>query len=238
VYGTVGTPGPPQSATRYYVTGVQIALQAGGDSAGRLVTSAQTLNAPELLSGLWKAHFDSDPMLDHNGDGYDDWVVGVGTFKLGSLTGGVWQVDSKLESSPDNDFVKLTTAEVRFRNTAVGGLGAVFRINADWSNGTYAPIEVHLQLQGDNTQTLTVFKALNEATLVELVSMTGLSSGLVTLRLVIDPDLDTVSVTVGGVHRGTFRYSKFSPPELKRHVSMTSDVSTSEYDYVSVRVAE
>ena len=238
VYGTVGTPGPPQSATRYYVTGVRVAMQAGSDPGARVVTTAQTLNRPELLSGLWETDFETDPRLDHNGDGNDDWVVGTGTFVPGSLVGGAWHVDSKLESSPDNDFVKLTTAEVRFRNIGIGGMGAVFRINADWSGGTYAPIQALLQLQADNTQTLTVFKALNEATLVELVRVTGLSSGFVNLRLVIDPDLDTVSVTVGGVHRGTYRYSKFPPPETKRYVSMASDVSASEYDYVSVRVAE
>ncbi len=159
-------------------------------------------------------------------------------FNLASLVDGVWHADSKLDSFPGNDYVRLTTAEVRFRNTSVGGMGAVFRINADWSGGTYAPIQVLLQLQADNTQTLTVFKALNEVTLVELIRVTGLSSGFVNLRLVIDPDLDTVSVMVGGLHRGTYRYSKFPPPEGKRFVSMASHISTSEYDCVSVRVAE
>jgi len=146
VYGTVGTPGPPQSATRYYVTGVQIALQAGADSTGHLVTTAQTLNTPELLSGLWEAHFDSDPTLDHNGDGNDDWLVHTGgAFDLGSLSDGVWHADRQLDSYPNNNFTGLTTIEVRCRATGTLGTGPKVWIGCDWSGSTYGPMFALLQ---------------------------------------------------------------------------------------------
>jgi len=238
VYGTVSTPGPTQTATRSYVTRVNIILRTRDEPGSRVVTTTQTLNCPELLSGWWEADFDRDPRLDHNGDGNDDWVDGTGTFTPASLIGGVWQADSKLETAPDNDFVGLTTVDVRFRNTSIGGDGAVLRINADWSGGTYAPILACLQLQTDATQMLTVYKRTDESTSVRLVVVPGLSMDFVPLRLVIDPDLDTVSVTVDGVHRGTYGYSQFVPPEGKRYVTIYPDVSSAEFDYISVRVSE
>lgn len=238
IAGTYSTPGPPQTATRQYVTGVHVGLRAGDDPAAAVRTAAQTLNTPELLSGWWEADFDTDPRLDHNGDGNADWGDAKGTFNPASLVDGVWHVDSELETYPDNDFVELITAEVRFRNTSIGGNGAVFSINADWSNGTFAPILVYLQLQPDNTQTLTAYKKTDAATRVRLVTVTGLSNDFVDLRLVIDPDLDTVSVTVNGEHRGTYVYSKFAPPHSDRFASILRDISNAEFDYVSVRVAE
>lgn len=127
---------------------------------------------------------------------------------------------------------------MRFRNTSVGGNGAVFRINVDWSNGTFAPIIVYLQLQPDSTQTLTVHKKTDSTTLVRLVTVTGLSNEFVKLRLVIDPDLDTVSVTVNGEHRGTYVYGKYAPSHSNRFAFLSRDVSNAEFDYVSLRVVE
>jgi len=238
IYGVASTPGASQTATRQYVTGVRIALRTGSDPASRVLTTAQTLNCPELLSGWWEADFDRDPRLDHNGDGNDDWVDATATFSPASLIGGVWQADSKLETAPDNDFVGLTTVDVRFRNTSIGGEGAVFRINADWSGGTYAPILACLRLQADGTQVLTVYKRTDESTSVRLAMVPGLANDFVTLRLVIDPDLDTVSVTANGRHRGTYAYSQFVPPADQRYVTIYPDVSSAEFDYVSVRVSE
>jgi len=46
VYGRVVTPGPPQTTTRYYVTGVRVAL--AGKSAPRVETSIRVVNTPEV----------------------------------------------------------------------------------------------------------------------------------------------------------------------------------------------
>jgi prepilin-type N-terminal cleavage/methylation domain-containing protein len=239
LYGTHMTSGPPQTATRRYVTGVGITLRTGDDPASRVVTKAQTLNTPELLSGWWQADFESDPTLDHNGDGQDDWVVREGgAFDTGPLVGGVWQADATLDTYPDSNFTSLTTAEVRFRNTTLGGDGAVFWINADWSGSSCAPIVAALQLQADGTQKLTVYRKPDEATKLALVQASGLSSDFVTLRLLIDPGLDTVNVRVNGGDYGTFAYSTTALPSDDRFASVYTVGSAAEFDSVSVRVSE
>ncbi|HUU96713.1 MAG TPA: prepilin-type N-terminal cleavage/methylation domain-containing protein [Phycisphaerae bacterium] len=238
IYGTVSTPGPPQTATRYYVTAVRVALQAGSDSAARVVTTAQTLNRPELLSGLWEADFDSDPTLDHNGDGKPDWVVHTeGSFNPGSLSGGVWSADQTLDSYPNNDFTQLTTVELRFRSTGVGQ-GPVFRIASDWSESTYGPMFALLQLQADATQTLTLYHQLDATTPVVLLVVPGLSSDFVTLRLLIDPNQDTVNVKVNGHDHGTYIYNTFTPSNNNRFASVGPSGGAAQFAAVSVRVGE
>ncbi|MBU0617755.1 MAG: prepilin-type N-terminal cleavage/methylation domain-containing protein [Planctomycetes bacterium] len=239
VYGAVFTPGPAQTATRQYVTGVGIALRAGDESTSRIVTAVQTLNTPELLSGWWEADFETDPTLDRNGDGGDDWVVrGGGAFNPGSLSDGVWYAYATLDTYPDNDFAGLTTVEVCFRNTSLGGNGAVFWINADWSGLTCASIVAFMQLQANNTQTLTVCHMLTEVTKVRFLTVPGLSTDFVTLRLLIDPGLNTVNVRVGGLDYGTFAYNALTLTGAGRFASLQASGSDAEFDYVSVRVGE
>jgi len=237
LYGKVGTPGPDQTATRQYVTGVRIKLRTGSAPAARVISTAQTLNTPELLAGMWETDFDADPRLDHNGDGQPDWLDDSGTFTLASVAGGVWTDDSELVTFPDNDFAALTTVKLRFRSISVGGR-AVFRIHADQSGGTKVILTARLRLEADGTQTFTFLRNTGPGTSIVVVRVPGLSSSFVDLRLVIDPDLDTVSVTVDGEHKGTHQYSPFVPSVGKRVAKILGDGGTAEFDYVSIRVSE
>jgi prepilin-type N-terminal cleavage/methylation domain-containing protein len=239
IYGTYALPGSPQTATRWYMTGVRITLRTGDEPTSRIVTAVQTLNTPELLAGWWETSFDADPTLDRNGDGSADWVVRAGgVFDAGSLTSGVWSANATLDTYPDHDFTGLTTAEVRFRNTSIGGSGAVFWINADWSGSTCAPVVAFLQLQADATQTLTVCRMADAATKIRMLTVPGLSSELIKLRLLIDPDLDTVNIKVDKIDHGTFAYSTITPSSDDRFASVFASGSEAEFDYVSVRVGE
>ena len=204
-YGKVVTPGPVQTATRQYVTAVRLALQSGTDSAARVDGAARTLNAPEVLAAVWELDFDRNPTtLDVNGDGMADWVrADHQPFNPATLSGGVWLADAALNTQPNADFSTLTTVDVRFRNTSMGGSGAMVSINADWTGGTCAPLLGDLRLQADNTQTLTVYGKSDSATLVRLLTVPGLSNGFVTLRLLIDPSLNTVNAHVNDVDQGT-----------------------------------
>ena len=109
------------------MTSIQLALEVGDESSAYLVTAAQALNSPELLSAMWETAFDSAPLRDQNGDSHPDWALrGGGFFNAGSLdAGGFWNADATLDTYPDNDFHTLTTAEVRLRSTSVGAAGAV-----------------------------------------------------------------------------------------------------------------
>ena len=240
IYGTVSTPGPPQTATRYYVTSIQLALEVGDESSAYLVTAAQALNSPELLSAMWETAFDSAPLRDQNGDSHPDWALrGGGFFNAGSLdAGGFWNADATLDTYPDNDFLTLTTAEVRLRSTSVGAAGAVFRINADWSGSSCASIVVRVQLQADNTQIATVSHMVDSMSAAKLVMVSGLSDDFVTIRLLIDPSLDTVNVSVAGEDRGTYTYATIAPAENIHAATIYADGGSAEFDYVSIRVSE
>ncbi|MCH8109306.1 MAG: hypothetical protein IIB15_04175, partial [Chloroflexi bacterium] len=164
IWGTHLIPGPVQTVTRQYVTGVQISLQAGDDSAARIDTAARTLNTPEVLSAFWELDFDGDPRtVDTNGDATGDWDEWEGSFSPGMLTDGIWyspQIASPnrvmLNTVPDEEFIELTTVEVRMRATAVCSSGPYVWVNADRSGNNCAPVKALLTKLNDNTQTLWV----------------------------------------------------------------------------------
>lgn len=240
LYGTYVVEGAPQVVRRRFLTGIGVSLQVGSDSAGRIDTRVALAHAPELLAGRWLLDFDRDPTtVDANFDGQADWATSTGA-AIGSesLSGGVWRAEVPLETRPKSDFAALTTAEVRFRNTTTGGQGAVFAINADWSNGTCVPLVAALALQPDGTQSLTVSKETGAATSVRLVKVDGLGNGFVTLRLVIDPAVDLVGVWVQGVYYGLFPYTPFSPGHDDRFARIAAEGSQAEFDFVAVYVSE
>ncbi|MHC4671438.1 MAG: type II secretion system protein [Planctomycetota bacterium] len=238
IYGTYSVPGPDQIAVRQYVTGMRIVLQTGDDTSTRINTAIRLLNDPEVLSAVWEMEFDTDPTAyDMNGDLLDDWVTQDGTpFNPASISGGIWYADAALNTYPENSFTELTTAEVRFRNTSIGGNGAVFWINADWSGSSFAMIYASLQLQADNTQKLIVTTRRSMAVEDILLTVPDLSTDFITLRLLIDPSLNTVNVKVDGDDKGTYNYHTFTPFNTDRFATVRPWGSSAEFDYVSIKV--
>ncbi|MCP4592724.1 MAG: hypothetical protein GY842_18470 [bacterium] len=238
VYGSFATPGPPQTATRRYVSAVRMILQAGEQLTSRVATTVQTVNSPELLSGMWETDFYIDPTLDGNGDGAGDWSLRQGgSFGTNDLVDGVWKVSGgsglDLDTVPDNAFEELTTVELRYRCTGEAGAGVYFWINADYTGGNFMPIVATLDLLPDTTQELTVAVGGSN-----VVTVPGLAEGFVTLRLLIDPDLDTVNISVEGVDRGTYAYVPYAPTTDPQCATLHEWGSDAEFDYVSIRVAE
>ena len=241
IHGHVILPGPTQTATRQYVTGARITLQATDDPDARAVTATRLLNTPEALSAIWEVDFNADPTIDRNGDSYGDWTHrDANTFKPAQLNAGVWEMpkgESPLDTQPDTDFTKLTTVQVRFRAASDGGNGVAFWINADWSGGLFAPLVAHLK-HSSGVQTLTVYTKKDNASRTALVTLPDLPEDFITVRLLIDPDQNIVNVKVDGVEHGTHRYAPFAPPGEDRFASLTTDEADAEIDYVSIRVSE
>jgi len=241
VFGRVSTLGADQAIVRTHLTGVRVAVQAGSDESTRADTVAQTVNAPEVLSAVWQCNFNADPTtIDFGADGATDWTVaGTGVFDPSTLDAGVWKADRILRTDPANDFGELTTVDVRFRSTAVSGVGAGVAVNADWDDGDCASIFARVQLQADGTQKLTVYNTTGVASRRALVTVAGLSGGFVGLRLLIDPGADTVNVAVNGLDRGTYTYTKVGGGSAEaegRSVSLLPGGSAAEFDFVYVRV--
>ncbi len=244
LYGTYTTPGPDLTVRRKYLACVHLSLRLGDDPASRVDTGAPMLNTPELLSGYWKLDFDADPTAaDINGDDQGDWARRDGeAFDAEFLAGSVWSADSVLDTSPSHDFDGVTTVDVRFRNTSLGAaddLGAVFWINADWSDdASAAPLVAALTLQQNGTQVLTVSQWSEPSELHSLVIVPELSADFVSLRLVIEPVSNTVAVWVDNVFRGSRTYTPAAGNVTEHCASIFAEGSGAEFDWISIRVAE
>jgi len=239
VYGTYTSPGTTVNVTRDYATRVNVVLQAGENASSRVDASIPLENTPELLSAYWRTDFDADPTAtDVTRDGTNDWTMASGSFNAANLVDGVWQASGTIESRAKNDFATDTIVDVRCRNTAVGGNGAVVRINADRQGGTHAPLEVRLQRQSDATQTLTLYGKSSDATYVQLFERENLPSSLIRYRLTILPANNLVNLSIEDEDQGTFAYSTYTPSNDDRFLTLYSDTSSSEFDYVEIRIPE
>lgn len=245
IYGTFSSPGTSYNVTRNYVQYVRIGLQAGSQSHARIDSSIPLRNTPELLAGYWRTDFDRNPATTNiNGDTSSDWAVtGGGTFDTTkllnpntSLPDGIWRATGAIETRPLNNFTTTTTVEARFRNTSVGGNGAVMAIYADRQNSTYGPILVYLQKQSDGSQTLTLNGRTSDTVTKSLFSRTGLSSGFVRVRLTIVPANDLINLTINDEDQGTFNYPRYAPTSASdAYLMVSTDTSSSEFDYVELR---
>jgi hypothetical protein len=65
-----------------------------------------------------------------------------------------------------------------------------------------------------------------------------LPGGLVTVRLLIDPAADSVSVTAEGVHVGTYGYGVPATTSSDRFASVSSNGGAAEFSYVRVRILD
>jgi hypothetical protein len=214
-------------------------LQAGDSTSSRINASIPLANTPELLSAYWRTDFDANPTtLDVTRDGTNDWTMASGTFGAATLVDGDWQASGALESRPKNNFTTNAIVDVRCRNTTVGGNGAVVQINADRQGGTHAPILVRLQRQTDATQTLTLYGKSNDATNVQLFQRKNLPSSMIRYRLSILPANNLVNLAIEDEDQGTFSYSTYAPSTDDRFLTFYSDTSSSEFDYVELRIPE
>ncbi|MBN2447260.1 MAG: prepilin-type N-terminal cleavage/methylation domain-containing protein [Phycisphaerae bacterium] len=237
IYGTYTTPTAAQTAMRTYIADVTVTIQPTDTPSDTVVTAARMLNTPELLSGMWETSFDSDPSLDHNGDGEADWVMLYGgDFDDGWLLDRTWSAETYIVTWPKHNFTTLTTATARMKTTRFGATGAVFGVTADTVNGTHAALRTILTRNIVNTQTLELAEKQTDSSLKTLIKVPGLPDGFIEVRMVIDPNHDTVSLTVDGVHRGTFTYTPTVPASDERFVLVGG--AGAAFDSVSVRASE
>jgi len=237
IYGQAATPGPDQTATRQYVTGVQLTLQSGADADTRIDTAVHLPNAPEVLSAVWELDFNTDPTaLNMNADALNDWNLRQsGSIDPCDLVNGIWYVTGasslELDTVPDNSFTELTTIDLRFRCTEISDSGVYFRVNADYTGGNFMPIVVTLDKLSDGTQTANV-----KVGGADVVTVSGMSAGFVDVRLLIDPDLNTVNIKIDEIDKGTFAYTPYPPATDPQRATLYEWGSDAEWDYVSIRV--
>ena len=190
----------------------------------------------------WFADFDNDPTaLDVNGDGQGDWRRRDGTaFDTGQLEGGVWNAPSyhELDTVPKFNFATPTVADVRMRATDYGERGAVFWINADYSDADqqFAALFVQLVLQPDNSQHFRLQGKTDDATEFTMAELTGLSGDFHDVHMVLDTRDDTVTVSVDGQVLGPYPYPRFDPGGDDRFATVLGYGVTAEFEYARVRI--
>jgi hypothetical protein len=131
---------------------------------------------------------------------------------------------------------ELTTAEVCF--IPPRRQRSEFAINADWSGSSCAALDAVVKLQADGTQTLTVRHEPTTSQKQALVTVAWLPADIVTLRLLIDPSLNTVNVSVNGEENGTYTYATSQQTTGLHAARLVGSAGDAEFDYVSIRVGE
>ncbi|HXE53429.1 MAG TPA: prepilin-type N-terminal cleavage/methylation domain-containing protein [Tepidisphaeraceae bacterium] len=236
LYGKLTRSGPTQYAISRYLSALTIGLRASPSTNPMVTTTAQSLNHPELLSAYWEAKFDQDPTtLDVNADGIPDWSVqGGAKFNLLTLLNDLWQPNgTTLLSQPGNNFQQVTVVDVRFNATASGSW-AQLSLNAARNGSSCAPVLARITMQSDGTQTLNVWRKLNDSTTDALLTIPGLAAGPTDAHLVIDPSYGTVGITVNSVQYGAFFYQVFTSTDKNTSVVLSSSGSA-QFGHVRVR---
>ncbi len=238
LFGVPMRSGTRRTASTQYLLSVGVSLGAGASAAPVMQTSAQTLNHPELVSGLWEIAFDRDPTaIDVNGDGTSDWVITSGSgFGGGKLVDKVWTATADtIVSQPDNDFGGVTIVDLRMQ-AAASGATAGFSINAARVGDSVIAVSATLLLNTDGTQTLTVSRATGASTSEVLCTYNLLRAQATDLRLIIDPVAMGVAVNINGAHRGTFPVAKVTLPGSLHSATLYSTGGGAKFSYARVRV--
>lgn len=235
--------GPDQTATREFQTGMKLVLQSGDRDMDRVRTAAQLLNRPEMLSTLWEIDFESDPTTDdRNLDGVSDWTAttsGGDELDLVDILGNLLGTGtaSIFRTSPDEAFNELTTVEASMASLESGRQGPILTIHADRNGGYAAGFAVELGMEDDSTQTLTLYEKTSLfAGETQIAQVGDLPGGERDVRLLIDPDLNTLNLKIDGTDQGTFSYTPVLATGTSQSASIETQEGYGEFSYVRIRV--
>lgn len=192
-YGFITRAGANTSFDRAYLKCVRAQLTTSTETAVRRVDIA-TLNKPELLSGYWELDGTRIPTaVNINGDATMDWIVTGGT-PLVTPPSGALRGDAVYAAAPDVTFTGKTTVDVRFRALTPNQDGDVLRLAFNRGGGKAEVVVVSSSLLNDGSQTLSVLSEARNS----LYEKSGLSSGLIDVRLILDGAIGGVNVSVNG----------------------------------------
>ncbi|MFP4144456.1 MAG: type II secretion system protein J [Phycisphaeraceae bacterium] len=200
--GYVVEPGPEQVTSLPRLTRCRIRLVGSDAPDLPIEAAAELLARPAAGRHYWRADFAVAPTtLDANGDGQPDWSADPPDG--GRFDHGVLELDATLHARPACAFDAPTVVRLRWQCDASAGEPARLEVPADFGGGRFAAITALLSRNGKGGQTLALRSGHTE-----LVSVKGLPDMMIDMRLLIDPDRDTVHLRVAGEDRGTWRYSR------------------------------
>lgn len=224
---------------REYIAGYDVEIQPSIDRQA-VRRKVRLMNTPERLSGVWRLDFNTDPTvdIDIDHDGAEDWVLeGGGTF-VPSIAASVLSLsDGELfQTTADNDFDGLITADVHCRGTlfSASGGGAVVKIPYSSSSSTYGLLTINVERTISNTQTVTIVAEGNTSPQT-LALVNNLPDETSEIRVVIDPTANEVGVWVNEVFQGRSTVTQPLSGALKRATFGASGANAA-FDFLSIRV--
>ncbi|MEM9915021.1 MAG: prepilin-type N-terminal cleavage/methylation domain-containing protein [Planctomycetota bacterium] len=209
-YGTYETVSDDWTYTTQHVTDINVTVVHATDPATTHRLNVLLPNAPQAEGKLWLADFNADPTtLDGDHDGAADWQD-AGTFDAANLSGGRWAATDTLRSAPDGVTLDQPfSVDAWIQDTTDNGEGGGFRVRFDRDGSTqaYVSIEVELISSGQIVRMLT-----KDASGVGLTwhFQTQPAGQSVNVALAVDPDNDTVGLSIDGEVVGSFAYDRFN----------------------------
>lgn len=228
--------GPTQVFDRRFIEAIDVTLQARGAEA--METQVELANRPEMLAKFWRADFRHDPTtLDLNADQQPDWVVD-GSFNSSRLDNGIWHADRTLYANAVNALAGPMRVRLRLRHAYDDGGAVVLRLEFDRIDGALGHLAVTAQRRADGSQTLTLRTQDNDGVWHDLATAVGLGSDFIDVRLLIDPEYQTVHMRVNDANHGTHTYMLRSALPGAGQIALEADGHHAEYEYVEVALSE
>ncbi|MEO2013246.1 MAG: prepilin-type N-terminal cleavage/methylation domain-containing protein [Fuerstiella sp.] len=244
-YRVIGTRHSVDSSShevvREYIAGynVDITTPACDRTVSRKI---RLMNTPEQLDGIWRLDFNSVPTdaIDADYDGADDWAHVGNSDTLPPPSNSVIPIPDghHYQTTVDNDFAGLITAEVHCQGTSVNasGGGAVCKIPFGYGDSTHGLVTITCDKTVSGRQTASVVASAGGADQI-LAMVNNLPDAMVEFRVVVDPENNQAAVWINDIFQGRSVVTQTQTTGDKRMIFGAQDASV-EFDYLSVRVGK
>ncbi len=239
VYGRVRTKTHQEQqepARRFQMADIRLAAASLTD--GPLYAAAEFLNRP-LDAGL---QADSDFTTysitdDSNRDGFADWLL-TSTSGTGSSTvaSGKWTATNRaIKLTPVIRAGQQVDVRVTGRDTSSASGGVLARAAVlQRAGGKSVSAMAYLTLQSDGTQVLAIYEEIATDSFLQRTQFRMLDSTLQDLRMVLNPQNQTLAVWVNGVFMESIRLQLLASPSLPSTVQIQAYGNSCEFDLCGV----
>jgi hypothetical protein len=217
---------------------VEVSLQHGESSLGRIDTSVVLENAPVIAENAWRAEFDRDPTTqDHNGDGDGDFDYSGGTFDMADVVDGAWQTSGYLRAEHATPITTPVLFDVRGQSLGTGGQGLLARAVVRLTASQHLDVAAALVREADGTQTARLLADDGPTTHI-LTTAKELPSGPLDVRLVIEPTRRLAAIRIEGVNYPVAAVPAAGASAAVNSFTITEDVSNAEFDHASIVICQ
>jgi len=231
VSGESRTMSPPMTQDWSSIRSAEITVQT---PQGKMSREVGMVNEPDVLEFVAHAEFSGPPTgSDANADGAGDWVrQDAGAFDEDSITGGVWDFDTTIQTGFAETSGPLHS-EIRWRAPKSKLLS--FTLPSDHDGSEHIRCVLTLERENANRQLLTLW-AFGDGTRVELDSATVEHGELIDVALRVDPDNDIAMLSVDGLDRAPVRVPRTLYNTNNTRFILNPGSGSGEVDRVLVKV--